>query len=539
MVDDPTAQAADGRTGVPAAARAGDLREAVSAQTVLDALPHSAAVVDPSGVVRAVNAAWRAFGAANGLASPDAGLGLDYLAIARDAAEAGSAVARRVADGLAAILEGTGADIAVTYPCHGPTVRRWFTVTATPLGDPRVNGALVLHRDVTRRVTAEDRIHAWDERFYELMDAVPVPLSITCPGTGAVYFANTALGYLLDVVPEQLEGRDMRAWFRDGTAHDRAVAQLDANGGTLEQAEVDLARRDGRVVPAALSARRLALFDPDTRVVVTVYFDVRRRRWIEESLREAERAYRHRDKMAALGTLAGGIAHDFNNVLHPILMLAEDTLDEAADRPAVCENAAQIQGLAERAAGLVQRILTFSHAEAGQHDGCDLVAAVHRALGLLGETLPASVILESDCPDSNLPVPVGDSDVDRILLNLLANARDALDGKGRVAIAVRRETVDGMAPAGQARLAPGAYARLTVTDDGPGMPAATRERIFDPFFTTKTVDQGGGMGLSVVHGIVASRGGAICVDSEPGAGTRFDIFLPLVPEAEDGGHGNA
>jgi len=507
---------------------------------LLEALPDEAAIVDRTGRIRAVNAAWRAFGRDNGLQTPDAGIGINYLQIARDAAvRDGSQVAAEVAEGLDAVLSGRRDSLSVTYPCHGPEERRWFTVFVQPLATPTMAGALLLHRNITRRVTAEQRLGAWDERFFRTLDAVPVPLSVTHRDTGTVYFANAALGGFLGLDPRALEGRSILSAYRDPEARSRFVADLTANDGAVDQFEVDLTCDDGTVVPVALSARSMALGDADACLVITVYFDLRRRRRIEESLRESEREHRQRHKMEALGTLAGGIAHDFNNVLHPILMLAEDAMEDARDRPALYDTIDGIRGGAERAAALIQKILAFSREETSTAATCDLTVATGNTLRLLADTLPTSLALSTDLDSAAMPVPLLASDIDRIVLNLVTNARDAMAGKGRITVTTRRTELDHVLAPFADRLSPGMYAQLTVIDDGPGMPPATRERVFDPFFTTKPVDQGSGMGLAVIHGIVTTHGGAILVDSAPGAGTRFDLFLPLTQTPEDGGSDRA
>jgi PAS domain S-box-containing protein len=247
---------------------------------------------------------------------------------------------------------------------------------------------------------------------------------------------------------------------------------------------------------------------------------------ITEQKRSVESQLRSK-KLEALGTLSGGIAHDFNNILLAINgNAALAAADLAPDHPAQ-QSLMQISKAGARAANLVRQILAFSRSEGQRREVLDLAPVVQEALQLVRSILPPLVQVRSTFA-ADLPAITADStQVHEIVVNLATNAADAIGGDGGVIdFWLDAVTVDANSDDRATGLAPGRYARLTVTDTGHGMERAIAERIFDPFFTTKPAGQGTGLGLSVVHGITTSCGGAIAVDSEPGKGTTFRLYLP-------------
>ncbi len=233
----------------------------------------------------------------------------------------------------------------------------------------------------------------------------------------------------------------------------------------------------------------------------------------EEQLRQAQ-------KMESVGRLAGGIAHDFNNVLTSILGVAELLILEREDGDPVREDLQEIVRSAGRAAGLTRQLLAFSRQQVMHPRPVDLNAVVLDMLRMLERLLGGRIEVEFH-PAPRLPTVVVDpGQIERVLMNLVVNARDAMPGGGTL------------------RIATGAHAGetlLTVSDNGVGMDARTRERAFEPFFTTKTAGEGTGLGLSTVYGIIRQSGGTVEVESEPGEGTTFTIRLPARQDASGPG----
>ena len=237
--------------------------------------------------------------------------------------------------------------------------------------------------------------------------------------------------------------------------------------------------------------------------------------------------------MEAIGHLTGGIAHDFNNILTSILgyiVLAQERDTAAADQKLV-RYLGQAQQASLRARDLIQQMLTFSRGKRGEPRPLDLPALVHDALGLVGATLPSSMMVNVDLERDIPPVMVAPVQAEQVLLNLLINARDAMCGTGAVAVGVGLEDYAGAACASCRTQVQGRFVTLAVCDSGTGIAPDALDRIFDPFFTTKGVGKGSGMGLSTVHGIVHECGGHITVESTPGAGAAFRILFPPLFEA--------
>jgi PAS domain S-box-containing protein len=257
---------------------------------------------------------------------------------------------------------------------------------------------------------------------------------------------------------------------------------------------------------------------------------------LEEQHRTLERQLRESQKMESIGTLAGGIAHDFNNILPAILgnvALARADLQDLPARHAVLQSLEQINTAALRARNLVQQILTFSRRQPNALQAQPLRPVVEETLALLRATLPAGVRLETQLAEESLVVEADATQMQQVLMNLCTNAWHALpEGQGRIVVGLRGLAADAAAALALPEVPPGPCVHLWVQDNGIGMDEALRERIFDPFFTTKPVGHGTGLGLSVVHGIVRGHRGAIVVDSAPGQGSTFHLYLPMQPMPE-------
>ncbi|OYT99970.1 MAG: hypothetical protein CFE40_01200 [Burkholderiales bacterium PBB1] len=255
--------------------------------------------------------------------------------------------------------------------------------------------------------------------------------------------------------------------------------------------------------------------------------DVTERIAAEEARRRVESSMNESQRLEALGTLASGIAHDFNNILGSIIGNVS-LLTESIKRGATADaqrGVQQIHKASVRARDLVKQILTFSRKQAIGREVVELREVVTDSLGLIGAARLANVSLHTELEDAYARANA--TQIQQIVLNLCTNAAQAMgpDG-GRIDVGLKAVDVSDER-ASELGLTPGRYANLWVADDGCGMDEETQRRVFEPFFTTKPVGSGTGLGMSVVHSIVATHEGAIALASAPGKGTRFDIYLPL------------
>jgi signal transduction histidine kinase len=263
---------------------------------------------------------------------------------------------------------------------------------------------------------------------------------------------------------------------------------------------------------------------PSAIGAVLMHFDVTQRRLAEEERRFLERRRQHISKVEALGTFAGGIAHDFNNLLLGMAGLLDAALAELPGHHAASTRLRSVRAAVEQAGQLVQQILAFARQDEPRREPLDLGQTISRALELVGAGLPRTIGLHRELPPGII-VRGDPVQLQQVVMNLGANAIDALGARpGAIDVTLRRMKGAGLARLGLPR-AP--HAVLLFRDSGVGMSEDIRSRIFEPFFTTKEVGKGTGMGLAVVHGIVAAHGGTVTVDSAPEAGSTFTVYLPL------------
>jgi signal transduction histidine kinase len=297
------------------------------------------------------------------------------------------------------------------------------------------------------------------------------------------------------------------------------AAQRVAGGDTRAQLHVGSSIREVQELNYHLEHMRRELVGANERLSR----EIREREVSEQKRLDLERQLLHRERIATIGTLAGGMAHEFNNIMTPILLYCQLALEEASADSALAEDLTRVIAAAHRARSLVTRILTFSREmDSQQPTVFPLRAPVEEALALLRAIVPANVEIALDAPDETLPVLGDASLVHQVVINLCTNAYEAMRRSGG-RLAVTLEAVDNPP---ESQLGPGRYHVLQVSDTGHGMDQAVLAHIFEPFFTTREVGEGTGLGLSVVHGIVSSMGGAIAVRSATGRGTTFRVYLP-------------
>jgi two-component system, cell cycle sensor histidine kinase and response regulator CckA len=343
---------------------------------------------------------------------------------------------------------------------------------------------------------------------------------------GTIIWANPACTTLTGYTVDELLGQNPRilnAGRQDEAFYRNLWTTILA--GEVWRGEITNRRKDGTLYIEEMTITPV----PDTEGAITSFIaikqDVTARRVLEEQLTQAQ-------KMEAVGRLAGGVAHDFNNLL-TVIMGYSDTLLEDHPKTSVSICAKEIKSAGDRAAALIRQLLMFSRRQVIQPrilNLNDVVSNMGRMLRrLLGENLEL-IISKGYNVGSVKADPV---QLEQIIINLAVNARDAMPNGGRLAIETANATFEHATYKDGAAIGPGSYVLLTVTDHGEGMSEEVRAHLFEPFFTTKENAKGSGLGLATVYGIVKQNGGFIGVQSEPGRGSTFRIYLPLVNQQAD------
>ena len=378
----------------------------------------------------------------------------------------------------------------------------------------RVRISNLERRQFELMVIAEQRGHG-EARYRELFEnATDATFTTDLDGnfTELNRKAETLIGYDRDTI-----GLNLKQLLPDNDEGARVLRQwLD---GVAENERVDIITRNGETVPVEVSTR---LVDAAGKAIGIqgIARDVRERDALERQLRQSQ-------KMEAVGQLAGGVAHDFNNLLTVIRGNAELLIAELPPNDPARNDVEQITQAADRAAALTRQLLAFSRKQVVQPRELDLnelLGGLEKMLQrLIGEDFTI-LTLRSHEPAL---VKADPGQLEQVMLNLVVNARDAMPGGGTITVETAMIDVgdDAHAPVSSPS---GRAIVLSVTDTGTGMDAATQARIFEPFFTTKEVGKGTGLGLSTVFGIVQQAGGQISCSSQPGKGTTFHIYLPMV-----------
>jgi len=398
---------------------------------------------------------------------------------------------------------------------------RWYAWELVALRTDGVPTAVrVTGRDITRQRLAE-------EQFYRLSRAVeqsPVAIVIT-DLEGHAQYVNRKFTEVSGRTLEDILDRDIDV-LRDGHADEASYRKFweTIRAGGEWRGEFATKRPDGTTVWESVKVSSMRGPTGEMTNLLCLREDITGRKSLEAELRQAH-------KMESIGTLAGGIAHDFNNLLAIIHGYSEFCLSGAADQAILQKSLQEIHRAAQRASGLVKQILTFSRKAEIRYAPVDLNQLVRDLVALMAETFPRTVTFQLNLGDKLPPLLADQTQVQQIVLNLCVNARDAMPQGGTITVTTTVRPGGPLQSVFHNADPTRKYACLDVADSGTGMTPEVRARIFEPFFTTKAAHQGTGLGLAVVYGIVTSHHGFIDVDSVPGTGSTFHIYLPLAVDA--------
>jgi PAS domain S-box-containing protein len=429
------------------------------------------------------------------------------------------------------VRRGERLEFSITERVRKDGSRISISLTVSPIWDPSgvVVGMSSIQRDVTERQRAEEELARREERYRALVMAAASVVWTSDPEggfsepqaawesyTGQPWAAHRELGWL-DAVHAEDRGALSASWVEAR----RRGSFYEAKGRVWRA-------REHRYRHCVTRAAPVHGPDGSVREWIGILIDVEEQRIAEEQLRQT-------DRLESVGRLAGGVAHEANNQMTVVLGTAGFLLRHLSDESAR-KDLEQILRAAQRTSTITQQLLAFSRRQMLQPQIVDLSTAVRKLEPVLQRALgETSRLVLSLAPDLG-PVKADPGQLDQVLLNLTFNARDAMEGGGVLTVETMNVVLDRayVAAKGLQTMAPGPYAVLMVSDTGHGMTKELLGHVFEPFFTTKGVGRGTGLGLSTVYGIVKQSGGFVWVYSEPGHGTAFKIYLPVVASSSSG-----
>lgn len=402
-----------------------------------------------------------------------------------------------------------------------------------PLGERDV--VLSICRDITERKEAEETLRTERERYRTLLQTAMDGFCMM-DLQGRILESNVAFCRLTGYSAEELRClkiSDLEAVETPAETEGHLRRIMDEGQDRFESRH---RRKDGTLYPIEVSAQYLPV---EGGRLVAFARDITERRCVEEERERLQAQLAQAQKMESMGRLAGGVAHDFNNMLAVILGHTELALMEIPKGAPLQRKLEQVQKTALRSVELVRQLLAFARKQTVSPRALELNRAVEGTLKMIRHLIGEDIDLVWRPGAPAWKVRMDPSQIDQILANLCINAKDAIPGVGRVMIETTPVLLTGETLVRPGGLPPGEYALLAVSDNGCGMDMETRGRIFEPFFTTKEVGKGTGLGLAMVYGIVTQNQGAVEVESEPGKGTVFRIYLPRCAKEEEGPHEQA
>jgi len=470
-------------------------------RVTLDSLADCVFLVDREGFVRRCNRAFTGF------------LSLDFpQIIGQDCRR----LIPELAIFLATLPERTGRLMKVV-PLRG----RWHRVAADPLyeAEQRIRGWTFILTDIHEQRLMEEELRSSEERFRLLFESAPVGIALS-RGQHLLYVNPACLQMFGYRFASDVHGT--RFWkyivYPGRTQFREIIARL--NQPSSRGFSLDLTGRNSKGGVFPIHVELSQFFLSDGPAVMAFIIDLSERQLLEERLAQSQ-------KMESLGQLASGVAHDFNNILTGIVGYADLALVSVHQPHPLYDAIHRIRLLGERASSITKKLLAFSRKQVLEPRHLNLNLIITDLLKLLGKTLGETIEIEF-LPAPDLKSVYADiSQMEQVLMNLCLNARDAMAHGGRLVIRTENRLLAPHHLPTESEAQPGSFILLEVADTGLGVPKELLGKIFEPFFTTKEAGKGTGLGLAMVHGIILQQGGFIEVESDPGRGACFRIFLPV------------
>jgi two-component system, cell cycle sensor histidine kinase and response regulator CckA len=403
----------------------------------------------------------------------------------------------------------------------------WTIISTTPLLDSqhRFIGSIAMFTDITERKHAEEAHKGSEAILKSLFDAIPVGIGLMKNRVNIK--VNNSLCKISGYSEKELLEQDSRLFYTDEDEYNRVgkelIAQIKKEGfGVIETRNK---RKDGEIIDVLLYLSPFDIKDISAGQVITV-LDITGRKKMEAEKSRLEEMLLHSQKIESIGRLAGGIAHDFNNMLTAILGYTEMTMNllDPAGKP--YSQLSVVIKAAQGAANLTKQLLAFSRKQVIEPKFINLNNSIERIQKMIATLIGENIKLHIVPHNELLTIKADPGQIEQIIINLAANARDAMPDGGKLVIETSNVYLDEKYSQTHANVLPGDYAMMAVTDTGSGMSKETLDLAFEPFFTTKETGRGTGLGLATVYGIVKQNGGTIEIYSEIGQGTVFKVYFP-------------
>ena len=384
---------------------------------------------------------------------------------------------------------------------------------------------VVLAHDITARKLALENLVQSEKKYRTLFEESMDGLFISTPG-GKILDANSALVEMMgyDSKEEVLALDVTKDIYANESERERLLKMLESED-FVENFEAVEKKKDGQKINVLLNVTAQRDTEGNIVTIRGLTRDVTEQRKLEQQFFRAQR-------MESIGTLAGGIAHDLNNVLAPITMGVEMLKSRIKDEGSQ-KILRTMEVSAHRGSGMIKQVLTFARGVSVERVVLQIGHLIREMQKIMAETFPKSIQFRTKVANNLWPVSADATQIHQVLLNLCVNARDAMPDGGFLTIAAENVVLDKNSIPKSIESKSGPYVYLTVTDTGTGIPQRLIDKVFDPFYTTKEIGKGTGLGLSTVHSIVKNHGGFINLYSEMGKGTKFSVYLPAEPDAEE------
>jgi two-component system, cell cycle sensor histidine kinase and response regulator CckA len=377
---------------------------------------------------------------------------------------------------------------------------------------------------------AEEAVRESEERYRTLFDDAKDGIALADAETGRLIECNQALCGMVEKDKAELLGQIQSALHpaQSPIVNERSNAFAShASGDPGIIVEDLLLSKSGKLIPVEIRAARVRMKGRD--FMLGVFRDVTQRKLLEKEKEQLQAELLQAQKLEAVGTLAGGVAHDFNNLLTVIIGYLQLSMNKIEDSNPIHRDLKLAGVAAGKAVGVVRQLLLFSRKQPMESFSLNVNETIVYLLKMLTRLIGENVAIDTKLAPDLWTIQGDEGNIEQVIMNLAINARDSMAQSGRITIGTENAHIDEEYCKTRSDARPGAFVRLSISDTGTGMDSSILEHIFEPFFTTKEKGKGTGLGLSVVYGIVKQHDGWIVVESKPGQGTTFKIYLPASP----------